>query len=61
MVSFTEERRRRYGGFVIATETVRVAENLPSPRTGRKLNNYCGNGFRPEIAMFWMWYGKAKS
>ena len=27
----------------------------------QKLNNFCGNGFRPEIAMFWMWYGKAKS
>lgn len=29
-----------FGGFVIATETVRVAENLPSPKTAKKLNNY---------------------
>ena len=39
----------------------RDEENPPSHKTGRRLNSCCGNGFKPETATFWMWYGKAKS
>ena len=40
------------GGFAIAIEAVCVAGNPLSQRTGKKLNGYLGNGFRPEIATF---------
>src|SRR6266542_2702822 len=38
MVLCIEERRRRSGGFAIATEAERDAGNPPSRKTGRKLN-----------------------
>jgi hypothetical protein len=61
MVLYIEERRRRSGGFAIAIGAARDEGNPPSRKTGRRLNSCYGNGFRPEIATFWMWYGKAKS
>src|SRR5260370_17913874 len=49
MVLCIEERRRRSGGFAIATEAERDAGNPHSRKTGRKLNGCLGNSFQPKI------------
>ena|SRR5712672_2202077 len=42
-------RTHRSGGSGIATEGVYGAPNLPSRKTVRKLKQFCGNGFMPEM------------